>query len=100
MKLRFAPRAERDLDDIHSYIARENPAAADRVRNAILNKAQIVARGPYLGMQSGTSKTLRSVLASPYQYRIHYSLTVDELIVLHIRHTARRPWSPNDDDHD
>jgi hypothetical protein len=63
-----------------------------------LKKAEIVARRPYLGMQSGSSKTLRSILVGPYQYRIHYSLTADELVVLHIRHTARRPWSTDADD--
>lgn len=95
MKLRLTPRAERDLIEIHEYIARENLTAADRVRKAILDKAETVARRPYLGMQSGSSKTLRSILASPYQYRIHYSLTADELVVIHIRHTARRPRSPD-----
>lgn len=73
MKLRFTPRAE-----IHDYIAKDNLAAADRVRKAILDKAQLVARQPYLGIPSGVSKFLRSILVGRYQYRIHYSLT-DEL---------------------
>jgi len=97
MKLRFTPRAESDLVEIHDFIATENPAAADRVRSAILAKAKVAARKPYLGMQSGSSKRLRSILVTPYQYRIHYSITVDKLVVLHIRHTARRSWSPNTD---
>jgi toxin ParE1/3/4 len=96
MKLRFAPRAESDLADIYAYIARENPTAAERVRTAILDMTQIVTRRPYLGVQTGSSTLLRSVLVGRYQYRIHYSLMADELVILHIRHTARRPWSPDE----
>ena len=50
MKLaRLSPRAERDLDSIHDFIAGDNPDAAARVREAILNTADIFARYPDLG---------------------------------------------------
>jgi plasmid stabilization system protein ParE len=96
MKLRFAPRAEKDLGEIHDYIAGYDPAAADRVRQAILDKAQVIARQPSLGMPSSGSKFLRSVLVGRYQYRIHYSLGTEEVSIIHIRHTARRPWPPHE----
>jgi toxin ParE1/3/4 len=93
MRLLFTPRAEKELGQIHDYIAKENPGAA-AVRTAILAKAQMAARRPFLGVRTGESDQLRSILVERYQYRIHYALSGDDLIVLHIRHTARQPWSP------
>ena len=40
MKLRFAPRAAQDLAAIADYIRAHNPAAAQRVRAAILYSLQ------------------------------------------------------------
>ena len=46
---RFSPKAERDLEDIFQYIASDNPNAAERVRQTILNTADFLAQHPELG---------------------------------------------------
>ena len=43
MKLRFTPRATRDLTEIADYIRAHNPVAALRVRGAILQSLQNLA---------------------------------------------------------
>src|SRR5579862_1768035 len=45
MKLRFTPRATRDLADIADYIHERNPTAALRVRAAILDSLQDLGCG-------------------------------------------------------
>ena len=43
-------QAEEDLIDIWAYIARDNPAAADRVLDALDEKSHALARNPQMGM--------------------------------------------------
>jgi toxin ParE1/3/4 len=49
MKLRFTPRATRDLADIADYIHERNPTAALRVRAAILDSLQDLVLFPEIG---------------------------------------------------
>ena len=93
MTLRFTPRARNDLRDILEYIAKENPAAADRVRRAFLDAAKLVATRPHLGLRNGKFPELRSRLVARYPYRIHYRVEDADVWIIHIRHSARRPWT-------
>jgi len=46
---RFSPKAERDLDEISHHIAADNPEAAERVRQNILNTADFLSQHRELG---------------------------------------------------
>ena len=94
MTLRFTPRARNDLRDILEYIAKENPAAADRVRRAFLDAAKLIATRPHLGLRNAKVPELLSRLVARYPYRIHYRVEVTDVSIIHIRHSARRPWNP------
>jgi toxin ParE1/3/4 len=45
-------------------------------------------------MRNPNAPNLRSLLVSRYQYRVHYEIRGDEVWIVHIRHTARRPYEP------
>jgi toxin ParE1/3/4 len=94
MTLRFTPRARNDLRDILEYIAKDNPAAADRLRLAFLDAAKLIAMRPRLGLRSAKAPELRSRLVARYPYRIHYRVENADVWIIHIRHSARRPWNP------
>ena len=49
MKLRFTPRAVSDIAAIADYIRERNPAAAERVRAAIIQSLQDLILFPQLG---------------------------------------------------
>ncbi|TMJ63369.1 MAG: type II toxin-antitoxin system RelE/ParE family toxin, partial [Alphaproteobacteria bacterium] len=49
MRLRFTPRATQDLAAIGDYIRSKNPAAAVRVRAAILETLRMLGRFPRAG---------------------------------------------------
>ncbi len=49
-RLRRTAQAEQDLIDIWAYIARDNPAAADRLLDLLDEKSQALARNPQIGM--------------------------------------------------
>lgn len=89
MKLRFAPRATQDLIEIADYIRKRNPAAALRVRAAILDSLQNLVLFPEVGRR----QTVEGVLARDWQYPYLVYYTFDrnseEIVVVSIRHSAR-----------
>src|SRR5713226_6261274 len=72
MTLQFTPRARNDLREILEYIAKENPAAADRVGRAIFDAITRIAARPRLGIRNAKAPELRGRLVARYPYRIHY----------------------------
>jgi plasmid stabilization system protein ParE len=92
MKIRYTRRARRDIEGIFDYIAKENLDAALRMRGAIWYAIELIATHPYIGIKNAREPRLRSRLVSRYPYRVHYMLHEGEVWIIHIRHTARRPW--------
>jgi toxin ParE1/3/4 len=93
MTTRFTPRARNDLRDILEYVAKESPASADRLRLAFVDAAKLVAMRPHLGLRNASVPELRSRLVARYPYRIHYRVENTDVWIIHIRHSARRPWN-------
>jgi len=90
MRLRFTPRAFSDLDDIRLYIHRRNPVAAGKVVAVIETVARRLGEFPDSGQRSDEGD-VRVVFATRYPYRIYCRILSDEILILHIRHTSRRP---------
>jgi toxin ParE1/3/4 len=56
-QLRLTSQAARDLREIVAYIARDNPAAAERFGFALVEKAELLKKFPLLGKKvKGTEK--------------------------------------------
>ena len=59
-QLRLTSQAARDLREIVAYIARHNPAAAERFGLALVEKAELLKKFPLLGKKvKGTEKGSR-----------------------------------------
>jgi toxin ParE1/3/4 len=90
MNLRFTSRATQDLVDIADYIRERNPAAALRVRAAILDSLRNLVLFPEIGRRQ-TVEGVRKLVTRKYPYLVYY--TVDqaaaEIVILTIRHPAR-----------
>jgi len=94
MNLRWDARALQDLREIRKYIAKQgSPAAADRVRKHLRARANNLRGSPLMGVSSG-NPSIRILAPTRYPYRIYYSVLGDEIVILHIRHTARQ--TPDD----
>ena len=91
MKLRFTPRAVASLNETADYINERNPAAARRVRDAIYESLQNLMLFPYIGRQQKTPG-VRKFVTRRYAYLIYYTVdeSRDEIVVLNVRHPARR----------
>jgi plasmid stabilization system protein ParE len=90
MRLRFTPRAVADLDAIADYLSERNPAAALRVRTAILRSLERLVAFPESGRRQSVDR-VRKLVVGAYPYLVYY--TVDalagEIVVLTIQHPSR-----------
>jgi len=90
MKLRFTPRAVSDIAAIADYIRERDPAAAERVRAAIIQSLQDLILFPQLG-RAQTVEGVRKLVTRRYPYLVYYRLdeAAEEIIILAIQHPAR-----------
>jgi toxin ParE1/3/4 len=90
MKLRFTPRAARDLADIGDYIRERNPQAALRVRAAILESLQNLVLFPEVGRRQKV-EGVRKLVTRQYSYLAYYTAdeTTEEIVIITIQHPAR-----------
>ena len=90
MKLRWDAQALQDLREIHRYIAANSSrAVADRVRRHFQARARVLLQSPRMGVPS-SQPGVRTLQPTRYPYRIYYAVQGDDIVVLHIRHTARQ----------
>jgi toxin ParE1/3/4 len=94
MKIVYSLRAIRDLERIASYYrtvasADVASAMADRIES-VINR---LAEQPHSAPRVARRANVRAVVVLRYPYRIFYRLRADAVEVLHIRHTAQRPWN-------
>lgn len=95
VKLRYDKRAIVDIEAIYEHIAAKDPGAATRVVARIKTLAEQLVDRPELGRATSLPRIrLRSVVNHPYV--IFYTSTSDAIVVLHVRHTARREPAPDE----
>jgi toxin ParE1/3/4 len=93
MNVVYAPRALRDLDGIGAYLAERNRIGAANVFSAIKSSIDTLSFFPQIGRLVDNAGH-RRVPVLRYPYVIFYRIAGDELLILHIRHTSRRPIDP------
>jgi toxin ParE1/3/4 len=89
MRVRYTAKANRDLDEVLSYIKADNPEAAVAVGVAITATVSRLLSFPYLGATTDQPE-VRVVMARPYRYLIFYRADHDVIVIRNIRHPARR----------
>lgn len=88
MKLKLTPVARDDLEGIWEYIAAENPQAATRIAQALMQKCRLLAENPLLGRQRDElASGLRSFPVRSYV--IFYRIAATHLEIIRILHAAR-----------
>ncbi len=92
MKVSFTETALAEIEEIFAYIATHNVTAAaavvDRVQRVIARLEDFPLTG-----HSTDEPGVRIVPVVRYPYLIFYAVADEEVVVLHVRHGARkRPW--------
>jgi toxin ParE1/3/4 len=90
VKLRYTPRAARDLEEIAEYVHTRNPSAALAVRAAILRSLQNLTLFPAIGRPQNV-EGVRKLVTPKYRHLVYYMIDegAEEVVVLTIQHPAR-----------
>jgi toxin ParE1/3/4 len=89
-KIIFAPRAIADLERIVKAIAKNNPTAAERIGNALVDRVMMLEDFPLIGSSLPRRPNIRKLVS--YPYIIYYRPRIDEGVIdiLHYRHGAQK----------
>ncbi len=88
MELFWSDEALNELSEIISYIAKDNPTAAENVAQHIYSEAELLlTEHPHYGRTGRVKDTFELVVHK--SYIVVYCTTLNQITILSIRHTAR-----------
>jgi addiction module RelE/StbE family toxin len=88
--LRWTKRAERDLDEIASYIGQDSPAAAARVILELIDRVEAsLTKRPSIG-RAGRVLGTRELVMGELPYVVPYRVRDQDIEILRVLHTSRR----------
>ena len=87
MQIRWEEDALSDLIHIREYIAAENPTAAGKVAQRIIDKLNLLIEQPLLG-SSGRLHNTRELVITNTPYTIVYHASADMITILRVFHQA------------
>jgi toxin ParE1/3/4 len=96
MKVRFSPRATEDIIAIADYLRERNSSAARSVEATVRSTIDLLSEFSGSGRLLTQRRNVRVMPLARYPYLIFYTVSADELLILHIRHGARAPIGPED----
>ena len=88
-QLEFAARAFEHIAAAEEFIARENPAAAQKVAEAIFKTAEKLEAFPSIG-KPGRVPGTRELPLSKYPYTLVYRIRPSKVIIYAVMHQARK----------
>jgi len=91
MNVRFTRRAEADLDAILKHLEQHSSEGARTIARSFSQAIEVVANHPRSGASTRRPQVFVKIVSN-YPYKIFYRLGKDSIDILHIRHSARRPW--------
>ena len=89
MRVKWLRAALVDVDAVADFIARCDPAAADRVTDRIMRAVEQLAEHPAIG-RAGRVKGTRELVVSGTPFIIPYRVREGAVEVLRVLHAARR----------
>lgn len=90
MQIVWLKTALRNLDEIATYIAQDNPAAASQVVKTIDTQVNLLSQQPALG-RSGRVLGTRELVISNTPYLVPYRIKYNTVEILRVFHTSRKP---------
>lgn len=89
MTIRWLERAAIDLEDAHDYIAIDNPTAASRTIEIVLDSIESLKDNPWIG-RAGRVQGTRELVINGTPYIAAYRVKNDALEILRVLHSARK----------
>jgi toxin ParE1/3/4 len=95
MNVQYTEVALDEIENILSYIAKDNATAALRVSAAILATVQRIVEFPRMAVETNVPD-VRMILVLPYRYILFFSVENDALLVRNVRHgRQQKPHATN-----
>ena len=91
MRVRYSARAFADREAIFEYIEQRSPQGARNVKHAIVHAIQALASHPNMAPLTDES-SVRELNVPRRPYKVYYRVEGEEVWVVTIRDTRRRPW--------
>jgi plasmid stabilization system protein ParE len=91
MRVRYTPRARRDLQTILQYIDERNPQGTLNVKRSIQRTIELIGNHPRSGRLAGIGDA-HVLPAGRYPYLVYWIIEAREAWIVHIRDARRRPW--------
>ena len=88
MNVTFTKAAQADIEEIHRYIAQENPVAAASVVAAIERATTRLSAFPLSG-RIGAVETTRELVISKLPFIAVYQITADAVEIIAVFHAAQ-----------
>jgi toxin ParE1/3/4 len=98
MKAEFTNRAVGDLPLISAHSRKEFGASVAAALELRIRKAiEQIADAPESAPRVEQRPSMRVLPLMRYPFKVFYRVVGDTVRIVHIRHTARRPWTGNDE---
>lgn len=88
-RIRWAPAAAEDLEEIRSYLMERHPSLAQPTIRKLYDAARSLKRFPNRG-RIGLKEGTRELIVAPLPYIIVYSVEPETVHVFRVIHGARR----------
>jgi toxin ParE1/3/4 len=85
----WSPLARARLEEIHAYVALDNPAAAERLATRIVAVVEALRHHPHLG-RAGAEPGIRELVIGGTPYIVLYRLRGKRVTINTIWHAAQR----------
>jgi plasmid stabilization system protein ParE len=93
MRVEYTRRAVADLRKVSSDNAAFGQIVVSAIEARIRDVIAHIAENPEAAVQVAERPGVRVIPLLRYPYKIFYRFDADSIRILHIRHTARRPWT-------
>jgi plasmid stabilization system protein ParE len=90
MRIRYTPRARFDLEIIFRYLDQRSPAGATSVKRTIHRRIGLLADMPFIA-PAVDEPSVHELTIIRYPYKVYYRVEGEDVWILHVRHTSRRP---------
>ena len=89
-KIIFSPQALADLEEVVRHIAKDDPATAVRIGNALIDRVEILENFPLLGAPYPKRQGVRKLVSRPYIIFYRPRLEENSVDILRYWHGAQR----------
>jgi toxin ParE1/3/4 len=89
VRIDWLRQAAANVDEIKSYIARDNPTAATKVAQRIVERTEALAEFPYMGRLGRVAAT-RELVVSGTPYIVVYRVAGEVVQIIRVLHGAQQ----------